>query len=254
MVKIALCLSGQFRSAEKGLEYLKRNLFDVESNYVDVFVHTWGDLNPNNNGPLYKRINDLYGTLSKEYGGRVNLGSGTISPPFRKDMFEDYRIVDTAFPAVNTISMFYSIDQANKSRFAYGNALGVKYDVVIRSRFDYALNLKLGYDQVKEDTVYVPNDRMTLAHDFCADMFAYGTPKTMTKYAATFANIELLHDAGVPVNGEHLLSANLRLQGLTGIDKMVYVDMDNPFPPGKYNCNRHSFIRDDFAEWNPERA
>ena len=39
MAKIALCLSGQPRSFEKGYEYHKRNLLDHHD--VDVFIHTW---------------------------------------------------------------------------------------------------------------------------------------------------------------------------------------------------------------------
>ena len=38
-MKIALCLSGQPRSFEKGYEYHKKNLLDQYN--VDVFIHTW---------------------------------------------------------------------------------------------------------------------------------------------------------------------------------------------------------------------
>ena len=41
-MKIALCLSGQARSYEKGYEYHKKNLLDHYD--VDVFYHTWRPL------------------------------------------------------------------------------------------------------------------------------------------------------------------------------------------------------------------
>ena len=39
MSKIALCLSGQPRSVEKGYEFVKRNILD--GNDVEIFCHSW---------------------------------------------------------------------------------------------------------------------------------------------------------------------------------------------------------------------
>ena len=44
-MKIALCISGQPRSFEKGYEYHYKNI--IENNDVDVFIHTWKSPNLN---------------------------------------------------------------------------------------------------------------------------------------------------------------------------------------------------------------
>jgi hypothetical protein len=48
--------------------------------------------------------------------------------------------------------------------------------------------------------------------------------------------------------GEDMMSANLKRAGLVG-ERLQYVDMNNPFPPGPYNGTPHSLIRDDMDLW-----
>jgi hypothetical protein len=48
--------------------------------------------------------------------------------------------------------------------------------------------------------------------------------------------------------GENLMQANLHEHNLHG-ENLVYVDMNNPFPPGKHNGTWHSLIRDDYEQW-----
>ena len=55
-MRIALCLSGQPRSFEKGYEYHKKNLLDHHD--VDTFIHTWKcDETKNDLFQLVKSIN-----------------------------------------------------------------------------------------------------------------------------------------------------------------------------------------------------
>ncbi len=55
-------------------------------------------------------------------------------------------------------------------------------------------------------------------------------------------------DLGVVYIGENLMQANLRENNLIG-ENLVYVNMNNPFPPGVHNGTWHSLIRDDYERW-----
>jgi len=234
--KVALCLSGQPRSYKKGYEYHKRNLLDHFD--VDVFMHSWNDIGEETKADLV----NLYGSDNR----KVESSFGLLGEHLLSAIDEFYsRIPNPQFPARNTYRMFYSIRESKPDRMD-------NYDVIIRSRYDYALNVKLPLQETKVGKIYVPSDRMTPAHDFCADMFAFGTPKVMRSYMDTFYNLKKHYENGVTMIGEDMLAAQLKHHGLIG-ENMVYVNMANPFPPGKYNGNWHSLIREDFTDWNKLR-
>lgn len=233
-LKVALVLSGQPRSFERGYEYHKKNLLDRFD--VDVFMHTWSDVSV----ATQLEIARLYQPKA------VSFSSIDTEENWIKNFFE--RIPNKQFPAINTYKMFYSLYQ---SFFLIGKP--TFYDVVVRSRFDFALNIIPPLYETRVNTVYVPSDRMTMEHDFCADMFAWGTYNTMQKYCSTFLNLRQLYEKhNLQFIGENMLAAQLKETGLTG-PNMAYVDMNNPFPPGEFNGNWHSLIRDDFRDWNKER-
>lgn len=242
-MRVALCLSGQPRSFVRGYDYHKKNLLDHYD--VDVFMHTW----PNYTTNPYAQILNLY----KDGGKHVQI-LANVDPymedreAFAKKINELYtRVPNSEFPAINTWLMWYSIHESIEQAYLHDD-----YDVIVRSRFDYALNIRPPLELTVVNRVYVPSDRMTQNHDFCADMFAWGTPNVMMKYAQTFDNLYNHYEAGVTMIGEDMLARQLKEHGLVG-KNMVYVEMQNPFPPGPYNGNWHSLIRDDFTDWNQLR-
>lgn len=241
-LKVALLLSGQPRSFEKGFEYHNRNLLEKYS--VDVFMHTWAGnrMIENDLKKLYSKNGLAYAKLSTD---------NTQCYPNTESMVKDVypRIASDQFPAYNTYKMFYSMFEA----WELMENTGIVYDVVVRSRYDYALNIVPPLHETRVNTVYVPADRMTKDHDFCADMFAWGTYNVMKAYCNTFHSLRYLYEKyNLTFIGEDLLSAQLKENGLTG-PNMAYVNMNNPFPPGQYNGNYHSLIRDDFSKWNKDR-
>lgn len=236
-MKIALCLSGQPRSVKKGFEFLKKNLLDQYKD-VTIFGHTWYD--------GYKFPESIIESYPYE---RID---ATI--PFNEERIKSkyLRVDNPVYPAYNTYSMWYSVFRANLMKKQHEDINGYKFDVVIRSRFDYAINTIIDFSKVEIGKIYVPNERMTAERNFCSDLFAYGTSNVMDLYANTFLNIDFLYSKGIIMNGENMLSANLQAYDLVG-ENMVYVDMKPCFPPGQYNGNFHNIIRDDFKEWNKLR-
>lgn len=241
-MKIALCLSGQPRSYKEGFEYHKKNLLDHYD--VDVYMHTWSYISPE----VLADLVDLYGENGKR---KAVIQTTKVEETTLEKIDRDFtNIPSPSFPARNTWLMWYSIYLSILMADHHGEEYN--YDVIVRSRYDYALNIVPALKDTKVNTIYVPSDRMTPEHDFCADMFAWGTNIVMKKYGHTFRHMNDHYRTGTLYIGEDMLAAQLRDEGLIG-KNMVYVNMNNPFPPGPYNFNTHSFLREDFKEWNPYR-
>jgi hypothetical protein len=233
-MKIALCFAGQTRSFRKGYEYYKRNLLDRYPGQVDVFIHTWESKDA-------LEAVQLYPACSYE----IDM---TLQPP------EQYNSVYTntpdpvKYPPYFTISSYYSIFKSCQRKIEWEVYNGEEYDWVIKTRFDYALNLPIPFERLDNSKLYIPSCRMVPTRDFGNDQFAFSGSQNMNKYMQTFLHIPKYYKEGTQIIGEDLMSANIKHFGLTG-DKLVYVDMKNPFPPGAHNGTPHSLIRDDYEQW-----
>jgi hypothetical protein len=225
-MKIALCFSGQARSFEKGYEYYKRNLLDHYD--VDVYIHTWkfdeeDKLNSLYNPKVFKSDEPIVGDFDNIYKNSPN---------------------PEKHPPRFTHSMLYSMYQSSQLL----ESSQVQYDWVIKSRTDYALNLKIPFEEFDNTKLYIPNCRMVPERNFGNDQFAFSSQENMMKYMSTYNEIDRHYTFGVQFIGEDMMRENLLQHGLHG-EQLVYVDMNNPFPPGNYNGTWHSLIRDDIERW-----
>lgn len=232
-MKIALCLSGQARSFEKGYEYHKKNLLDKYD--VDVFIHTWYDNNESQLGKYF----ELYSPVAT-----------MVEQPLVGDFDQRYTNTPNAerHPPRYTVAMFYSMFKSCEMKVAQELTTKVEYDWVIKSRSDYALNVEIPFKELDNTKVYIPNCRMVPERDFGNDQFAFGGSNVMNKRMSIYQNMNHYYDQGVQMIGEDMMRAHLHHSNLIG-DNLVYVNMNNPFPPGEYNGTWHSLIRDDCAEW-----
>lgn len=226
-MKIALCFSGQPRGLQTAFEYYKRNLLDVYD--VDVFCHTW-------NTDLNNKIIELY--KPKKYS-------------FEDTLFtteEDRKYINTPnpdkWPPRFTLSALYSVKQS----FNMCESQNIEYDWVIKTRYDYALNITIPFSEMNNSVLYIPNCRMVPERNFGNDQFAFSSFDNMGKYMNTFSHIDEYYANGTQMIGEEMMKANLMHYGLVGTS-LVYVDMNNPFPPGKHNGTWHSLVRDDYEQW-----
>ena len=232
-MKIALCLSGQARSVKQGYEFVKKNLLD--GNDVTVFCHVW-------ESPEVVDI-ELYKpeAIMIEKALTNDLSKYTRVPPPQPN----WKVKDPARAAWN---LMYSLKVANELKNVYEEEHNMKFDWVIRSRYDFALNTPIPFDELDNTKLYIPNCRMTPARDFGNDQFAFSSSENMDKYADGFSNIDKHYDNGTIMIGEEMMSANWKSENLVG-DNLVYFNPNHPFPPGSHNGTWHSLIRDDFENW-----
>ena len=173
-MKIALCFSGQARSVEAGYEYYKRNLFDHWD--VDVFFHTWYE------GDDVQKMTHTYSDHLKGYG----------SDP-RPQLDVDSKYTNTPNPQKHpprfTYAMYYSMNRCRELLNYHSNINNVKYDWVIRSRPDYALNVTIPFDKMSNDCIYIPDCRMVPERDFGNDQFAFSSQDNMDKYKIGRAHV-----------------------------------------------------------------
>lgn len=230
-LKLALCLSGQPRSYAKAFEYIKKNLLDHYD--VDVFLHSWKTKSGINQAQLFEHVTGLYGPVTVFFDHEL---PNTIN--------SDMHVPNASHPANFCTSMFYSIYRANDFRIRHQTLNDVKYDYVIRSRFDLALNKAIDFNTLEKGIVYISKDTDG-PNPLLNDQFAIADPDTMNVYASTFLNLRRLYNSGISLCGHEMLHEHLVLNSIP----VERIDIDHPFTDGKFNIGKHSIIRDDMSNW-----
>lgn len=228
-MRIALCLSGQPRSYKKAHEYLKRNLLDRFN--VDVYLHTWR--------PKVGRI-AVYDDLNTLYNPIQFIMEEALPETINSDLF----VPNASHPSNFCTSMFYSIHRANDFRLREEAKKDKKYDFVIRSRFDLALNKVIDFSSLERGKIYVSKDTDG-PNPLLNDQFAIGDSDVMNIYSGTYSLLRWYASKGVPLCGHEMLQAQLDHFHIP----VERIDIDHPFNDGKYNIGQHSIIRDDMETW-----
>lgn len=229
--KLALCLSGQPRSYFDAYQYIKKNLLDHFN--VDVFVHSWKNSNKLIQLKIYEEINSIYSP-------KLLLFDNALDETINSDLV----VPNSSHPAHFCTSMFYSLHKADHFRIASEICLGQRYDFVIRTRFDHALNCVLDFNRMKKGKVYISKDTDG-PNPLLNDQFAIADPETMKIYSSTFLFLRHHYNKGVPLCGHAMLEAQLQMFEVP----IERIDINHPFQDGKYNIGRHSLIRNDMDKW-----
>jgi hypothetical protein len=228
-MKIALCLSGQPRALQEGFTYHSRNL--IEEHEVDVFVHSWKSEYNGQIRRLYKPVKYQYDDykFGKEHDIKYEYEGGKHD----------------AWPPRNALHGFYSIYHANQLKCEYEKEMGFKYDWVVRSRFDYALNVVISFQKMNNEFLYVPERSSHIYKQLLCDQFAFSSSEIMDKYSETFIHIDEFHSNGCSMIGEHLIEKNVRKNDL--VAKLRYYEMNRPFK--EFVDAHQAILRDDFFYW-----
>lgn len=200
---------------------------------VDVFIHSWKAKSSTNQAQLFEYINGLYGPVTSFFDHEL---PNTIN--------SDMHVPNASHPANFCTSMFYSIYRANDFRIRHQTLNDVKYDYVIRSRFDLALNKVIDFNTLEKGIVYISKDTDG-PNPLLNDQFAIADPDTMNVYASTFLNLRRLYNSGISLCGHEMLHEQLVLNNIP----VERIDIDHPFTDGKFNIGKHSIIRDDMSNW-----
>lgn len=211
-MKVAILLSGQLREVELGYSYIYKNL--MEGYDCDVFIHSWYD-----KGDQGKKFSKWWGSTFDSKSKDLVLD---LYKP-KSYIFENQKVFDRKnydasqfegdYRVDATLSMFYSIKKCNDIKNVYSSENNIKYDVVVRVRFDFAIFNKIIY----EDHDFINNiffkDDCNHEKGVCMnDHFAFGSEENMNIYCNTFDVIdELYNEYNTPFNPETFLGRNLRV-------------------------------------------
>ena len=235
-MKIALCLTGQPRMVEAGYEFHKQNILD--GNDVKVFFHTW-----ETEEQLHEKAIDLYQPSNwlVEKSLDVDLSKYTNTPP----PSPNWKVKDGR---MSTWAQMFAIYECMRTKREYEEYHNMKFDWVVRSRFDFAINARIPFDTLNPNKLYIPNCRMSPNRDFGNDQFAFSSSENMDKYSYAYQHYDEFYNNGVQFMMEDFMSANWKRYGLVG-ENLVYCDVNHPFSPGEYNGTWHSLLREDMEEW-----
>ena len=226
-MKIALCLSGKNKHGPKAFPLVYKNL--LYGKEVDVFMHYW-DEDLSVNSDCIKLYNPIKYASNK---------------PFDPSIVDDYLPFCNRDPGVklyNVYSMFYSMFYANFLKRQHELENSFRYDVVIRSRFDYALNTEISFESFDGSKLYAPND-WTPANrpDYILnDQFGYGGSMVMDLYSSVHTQWDQRVIDQSLFHGESLLGDTLKY-GRFDRSRIEYLDMKCQFVEKGF---KHSLIRD----------
>ena len=203
-MKIALCISGQPRMWEKGFEYHNTNI--IKGNDVTVFLHSW-----EMPAEQMQQISEKYQAKSfiTSPNPTIDLSKYTNTPP----PSPNWKVKDGR---MSTWAQMYAIYECMRTKREYEEYHNMKFDWVIRSRFDFAINVRIPFDTLNPNKLYIPNCRMSPNRDFGNDQFAFSSSENMDKYSYAYQHYDEFYNQGVQFMMEDFMSANWKLQGLTG--------------------------------------
>lgn len=237
-MKIAICLSGLVRTYRQTYEnFVGGILKPNEGHEIDVFISTWTIEHSNNSMERTRRI----------------AWNGPDSPPFPEDpidyndLRDKYRpttiVVEqpiifpnptwyTPIKGVNIqslLSMWYKIQHCDLLRRNYEQMTGIRYDAVVRMRFDTIMPFPLPItNEFNLDVLTVPSmtqQRIHPDYEWCNDKFAVGNRTIMGVYSDWFIHIPHLINLGIPLQPEILLHAHLERGGVKWVGWGPEMDM-----------------------------
>lgn len=217
-MKVALCLSGQYRSFRRCAESIKKHVIDPLD--CDVFFHTWNEGRLDYHKMYQQR--QQYAPLSeddKEYALEILKPVSHIFEPDREFDYAHYENAinsskrHCAWPYRSIMSMFYSIQQADLLRRKHEEENNFQYDYVIRSRFDLMYKIEIPEEWFDPNTIHTPSDSNNIYN--LNDHFAVGNSDVMTHYGDCFSLMKDAFDEGLNFHPGVILSRVLINKGVS---------------------------------------
>ena len=212
-MKIAVCFSGAVRNPEIGLKSLSL-IFPNDD--VKVFGHTWINLNNEKDyvNPTFESSEENILSSIQKFDFDSLLIEDYQSKKIHFQKMYDYfkfKIWD-ASPRTDLgiISMFYSIYQSNSLKRKYELENSIKFDKVIRIRFDSDFeNKNLNLESI-HGNLCIPS-----GNDWCEglnDQFAIGFSEEMDIYCDLYNSFHLIKH--IPYHPESMLKEYLKIRNI----------------------------------------
>jgi hypothetical protein len=188
-MRIGLALFGHLRSFRKTHDSYKQFLKTLQQvGDVDVFCHTW-DIEESVTASWWKenKPGDIPpATVDEDEIKERYQPIRYIIEPSRQFDDSGYNI-KTAIPVAGILSMLHSQHQAFQLLEQYSAASNVRYDVVIKSRYDLLYEIAPAFSLlfnkcIEEDCLYLPTSNPYELGGSFSDVFVLGTLKLVKEY------------------------------------------------------------------------
>jgi len=162
MYKIAIQFYGHLRSFKKTFEYFEKNVLEANAKFdtvVDVFMHTWDELEHTALRAQYKKDFDFAGKkVSKEDLDFIQKNfkpKGFLcTPQLSLSPKEKERVIKKGFKPESYEAIFnvsYAMQEVNKLREAYAKKEKITYDLIVLVRPDILFKEPLIFHKALND-------------------------------------------------------------------------------------------------------
>ena len=203
-MKVALCLTGHFRTFDYVFPYLKKNILDVYN--PDVFGFVWSDslgyyLHPHDtNDPRFKYGYDpnspaisqsyLTNVINKLNPKVLQLVNQNAMTPYFDELTEKYKDYHSKWEYARPrsgLQTVYTKSACIKLKQEYEKLQGFQYDLVIITRWDILHS---------EPILNIPLDKIILPNIYnyngVCDIWAAGNNDMINRYSLMLENIDQL--------------------------------------------------------------
>jgi hypothetical protein len=191
-MKIAVLLSGKPRQLDLNKELMK-DFF--KGHEVDYFCHAWFNKTNNTNEKSWQDSFKIDSEIPEKILDIYKPKNWLIETQRLFELSRNYNY-NTGHPQPFFIvfSHFYSLKTANLLRLAYEKETGVKYDLVVKLRYDLFIGNKIKWETYDLNNLYLI-DNCNVWTDFHDDVsfndaFAFSSPENMTTYCNVFDDMD----------------------------------------------------------------
>ena len=235
MKRLALLYSGQPRHLKECRQNHFLNFHEANPEWqIDIFAHIWHEKNKSGSyfSDKYKNRGQWDDDLIQFINDKWQPKKIVIEAPKK---FKSHWTPDKRFPHPinNIVSMFYSLEKANKLKQEYEDNKNFKYDCVVRLRTDEFFKNPIGnMNNYRLNTINILDEFAHLSYGV-NDHFAFGNSSNMDKFLNVYSNLSTIINEGSAINPETLLGWNAIKHHKLNITKhnfnfCLWRDINNP--------------------------
>ena len=209
-MKVALCISGQPRSAVETYPFIYENI--IKPNNADVFIHMhydkdnlYMDKSHADNGncvlpegidntviDMYKPIRYLVESPRNFRKPHFNITDKRLENIKKMNHHKKWTDEDVKQHIMKQItSMYYSIFKCNELKEIYANETGIRYDYVIRIRFDLVVYHPIICSQLDPNYIYYLE--MGQPDELISDWLNIGSNAIMNVYSSLYFSMDYIN-------------------------------------------------------------